>query len=144
MALLKLRKEIIFFVLIAIIIVMSYVNMTLAILPECSQVRYIESSLEVRSTGGKSFIGLNTDQDALKFGGISAGGSVIRSVEVINTKKSQAAVFMEGELAGWVEITPNKLELEENEPQSVFFKVSVPEYAFDGNYTGRVKFCFKE
>src|SRR3989344_8891700 len=115
MAFLKLKKEINFFVLIAVIIVMGYVNITLASLPECSPVSYVESSLEVRSVGGRSFIGLNADKDALKFGGISVGGSVIRSIMVSNTKKSQVTVLMEGELAGWTEINPNKFELEENE-----------------------------
>src|SRR3989344_4777620 len=118
----KVKREVIFFVLIVVIILMSYLTWASLSLPktECLQVKYVESYIDVKSAGGRSFIGLNTDKDALKFGGISSGGTALRSINVRNSEKSEVSVSMEGELAGWTEITPNEFELEKDQSQQVF------------------------
>ena len=142
MKIINIKREVVFSLLAIIIVVMSYLTWASIPVPECSQIQYIESYIEVRNIGGRGYIGLNADRDALKFGGISPGGIALRSIKINDPKNSLVTVFMEGELAQWTEITPQQFELKD-EPQSVYFKVSIPDYAFDGNYTGRVKVCFK-
>ena len=142
MKIINIKREVVFSLLAIIIVVMSYLTWASIPTPECSQIKYIESNIEVRNVGGRGYIGLNADRDALKFGGISSGGTAIRSIKISDPKNSLVTVFMEGELTQWTEITPQQFELKD-EPQSVFFKVSIPDYTFDGNYTGRVKVCFK-
>ena|SRR3989338_2941380 len=113
--------------------------------PKCSALGGFEASVQVKGMdSGRSLLGFNTDQDALKFGTVSPGAWVKRSVYAQYKHKADVKVFMTGDLAPWVRIEPNNFSIVPNQTQQVFFELNVPLDIADGNYTGRARFCFKK
>ncbi len=90
--------------------------------------------------------GLNADTDAMKFGMIMPGTSAERSIIVNNSaaRPLKVIILKSGYIADWVKISENDFILEENENRRVIFKVSAPENANYGNYTGTAAIIFKK
>ena len=90
--------------------------------------------------------GLNADTDAIKFGMIMLSTSAERSIVINNnaTYPLKVVILKSGYIADWVKISENNFILKENENRQVIFKVSAPENANFGNYTGKVKIIFKK
>lgn len=110
--------------------------------PQCSSIQSVNSSISVRE-GNRRIVGLNADTDSLKFGTVSPQTVARRSVYVTNNKDAKVTVFMEGNFASWVNITPNVFKIKANTNQEVAFAVRVPDYPENGDYAGNVIFCFK-
>ena len=111
--------------------------------PQCTFVKSIDSSVRVME-GPRRIIGLNADTDSLKFGVASPQAVIRRSVYVTNEDDAKVTIFMEGDFASWVNITPQEFDLKAGEDQEVKFAVRIPDYPQDGNYSGKAIFCFKE
>ncbi|MDP3733809.1 MAG: hypothetical protein Q8R37_01140 [Nanoarchaeota archaeon] len=110
--------------------------------PRCSSIQSVNSSISVRE-GERRIIGLNADTDSLKFGTVSPQTVARRSVYITNDRDASVTVFMEGDFAPWVNITPQEFRLKSGQNQEVQFAVRVPDYPENGDYTGNVIFCFK-
>ena len=110
----------------------------------CTSKEFVASSVTVKKISGKIYYGMNADTDSLKFGAVSPGTEVERSIFVEHTKDAQVSVSMLGDLASWVIVNPHQFRLPTPTKQRVIFTLLVPPWAKDGNYTGKVEFCFKE
>ncbi len=113
--------------------------------PECSTIRFIDASVTVKTVPSKVLLGFNTDTDSLKFGTVSPGSEVKRTVITHYAQAAQVRITAEGELASWITITPAEFSLASPESLPVTVQLNIPDkYVYEGNYTGKVKFCFKE
>ena len=110
--------------------------------PQCTFIQSIDSSIGVLE-GPRRIIGLNGDRNSLKFGIGSPQAVARRSVYITNSEDAKVTVFMEGDFASWVEITPHEFDLKANENKEVKFAVHIPDYPENGDYTGKAIFCFK-
>ena len=128
---------------IAVMILVTYINWSSAP-PICTSREIINSSVTVRAVSGKIYYGLNADRDALKFGAVSPGTEVRRSILAQYSKDAQVTVRMLDDLAPWTIIEPRQFYLPTQTQQQVYFTLLVPGWAKDGNYTGKAEFCFTE
>lgn len=135
-------KKLIVIVLILIIIIMATV--TFINWSRCSLIETIDASITVKDIGGRKLLGMNTDTDSLKFGAVSPGIEVKRIVKTQHSKDSSVTIISNGELSNWLKIEPEKFFLQSKETKEIQFILSVPLDATDGNYTGKVSFCFSE
>ena len=111
--------------------------------PNCTSTQSIDTSISVLE-GPRRIVGLNADTDSLKFGTTSPQTVARRSVYVSNEKNARVTVTTEGDFSTWMNITPQEFDLIANEDKEVKFTVRVPDYTENGNYSGKVSFCFKE
>ena len=110
--------------------------------PACSRTEYLPSTITVLE-GARKLIGVNADTDSLKFGKVSPGAEITRSVKINAAKDSEITVVMLGNFTSWVSITPAQFHLPSRNTQKINFDVIVPPNAPSGNYSGVVEFCFK-
>ncbi|MEK6900535.1 MAG: hypothetical protein AABX05_05405 [Nanoarchaeota archaeon] len=109
----------------------------------CATTDVVDTSLEIVEAERK-VIGLNVDTDELKFGKVSPGAIVKRTMLVNYSAEAEVKVVVEGNFSSWLMITPPKFKIKPEQQQEVVFEVFVPGDAAAGNYTGKVKFCFME
>lgn len=147
-----LKNKTSWFLVSLIIFVLSFVAVILVLiigkdltspLLQCSAIDTVDSIITVKKAE-LPIVGLNTDTDSLKFGVVSPTASVKRIIKVAYTKPAAVNIQMDGDLQPWVAITPAEFDIEPNQTITVEFIASVPEDAADGNYTGKVIFCYKE
>lgn len=108
---------------------------------DCATIDYVNTSIEIEE-GERKHIGFNADTDALKFGKVSAGSIVKRSIDVMYNKPSTVLVSLDSDFSPWVKINPSSFNIVANESKRVFFEVTVPQTAEVGTYSGQVKFCY--
>ncbi len=136
----NLNRKAVVYVLVALIIVMGII--TLLNWPACHDRQLIDASITVHNIGSRAYLGLNTDTQNLSFGGASPGTEIIRSIILQNKDKAEVKVRMLGEISPWTKIDPNNFTISPDEQRSIFFTVSVPVNALNGDYTGKAEFCF--
>ena len=92
------------------------------------------------------YTGFNLDTDALYFGAISPGGSGTRDLNMVNDRSGprKVSVFLEGELAGWVQPSEGSFVIDGGGSKAVTFKVSVPPSAVTGEYSGTIRLVFTD
>ncbi len=108
----------------------------------CTKTDLINTSIQI-DVRERRVIGLNADTDSLKFGIVSPGAIAKRTMKVGYDQEAEVKVAPEGDFVSWFQITPSEF-LINNETKEVIFEVLVPENTAIGNYTGKIKFCFKE
>jgi len=108
----------------------------------CTTMNIVETSLEVKN-GPHQVIGLNTDTNSLKMGRISTLSGVQRSILVNSTFDAEVEVIMDSPFSSWTTITPHNFKIKKDQSMEVQFDIFVPHNALEGNYTGKVSFCFK-
>ncbi|MBS3127396.1 hypothetical protein J4228_04490 [Candidatus Woesearchaeota archaeon] len=135
------KKKILFYSLIGFIIVTTI--FTYLHWPRCTVVKTIDASLTIEE-GKRKMVGFNTDTDAFKFGKISAGAWVRRSALITYPQEADVTIMAVGDLAKWIEITPDTFHVFPEKGIGVEFYAYAPKTASLGNYTGKVVFCFKE
>ncbi len=142
----KINRKILIGILLAAIAVMVFViyaNWSSA--PSfCTSREIIDSSVTVQAVSGRIYYGLNADRDALKFGAVSPGTEVRRSIIAQYSKDAMVTVRMLGNIAPWAIIEPRQFYLPAQAQQEVHFTLLVPGWAKNGNYTGKAEFCFVE
>ena len=118
-------------------------------LSDCSNIDSVDASVTIE-TSSKNAIGINTDTDGLKFGKISPGGQVKRSIFVKYNTSSEVSVLFQNvdsdslAFSSWITIGPKNFNIFSNTSQQVFFTLDVPLNAKSGNYTSKIIFCFSE
>lgn len=110
--------------------------------PTCTSINEVNASIEIVS-GTRSLIGFNTEKDSLKFGRVSPGAIVKRTIEVSHTPPAEVIVAATGNLSSWIKIEPVEFSLVPDQIQEVTFQAIIPSDAANGNYFGRVQFCFR-
>jgi len=108
----------------------------------CSVVNSVDTSIQILDAG--KVIGFNTETDSLKFGKVSPGSTVKRSIEVNYKNSAVVKIFMEGSFTSWVTAIPNDFPVEANELKKISFEANIPEDAEPGNYDGKIYFCFSD
>ena len=113
-------------------------------IPQCSVMQTINASVEVKAIPSRILLGMNADKDSLKFGVVSPGTEVVRSVNTQYVRNASVRVWPQGSFAEWMSIDQAEFSLASKENRQVMFHVNVPLDATSGNYTGKVVFCFKD
>ena len=113
-------------------------------IPHCSVIQSINASISVKEIPSRILLGMNTDKDSLKFGVVSPGTEVDRSINAQYARNAFVRVWPIGNIANWMIIEPSQFTLINKEIRQVMFTVNVPLDAMQGNYTGKVVFCFKD
>ncbi len=147
------RKKVLAYFLIILIVLFSSLLVGLigssfffssSRMPKCTKMESINTSVEVKTIPERALIGLNADTDSLKFGAVSPGTTGRRSIKVQSDFAALVAVSVEGGISPWVIPSPSKFGLSAKEIHEVYFELNVPLDAPDGNYLGKVNFCFQE
>ena len=129
--------------LIAVLLVLIIDKDLTTPLLQCSTIDTIDSIITVKENE-LPIVGLNTDTDSLKFGVVSPAASVKRTIKVAYTKTAAVNIQMEGDLQSWVSINPAEFDIEPGRIKTVEFIAAIPVDALNGNYTGKVIFCYKD
>ncbi|MBI2668505.1 hypothetical protein HYX14_01555 [Candidatus Woesearchaeota archaeon] len=108
----------------------------------CSSLQTLDAFVQVKSSDLR-YLGFNLDTDALKFGVVSPGARGKRVVMVNNTLDSTVVIKAVGEMAAWMNVTPQNFTFKAYHPQRVEFELFVPPDAKEGDYTGKVLVCHK-
>ena len=136
------RKNFLFYFLLLFIVVMgSFIYFEWKQM-QCSTMDSVNASISVQ-TGSLRYVGLNADTDSFKFGKVSPGSIVRRSIKVEYDREVMVTVLVNGTFASWVSVNPAEFYLPEDQRREVNFDVTIPETAVDGNYTATVYFCFR-
>jgi len=122
------------------IIIITY--LTINSRSPCTVVNSVDTSIDIAAAD--KIVGFNTETDSLKFGKVSPGSAVRRSIEVNYKNSAEVKIFMEGNFTSWVTATPNDFLVNANELKKVSFEANVPGDAEPGSYQGKVYFCFSD
>ena len=74
----------------------------------------------------------------------SSGVMSRRSVNVEHDHDAHVTVRIESTFAPWVFIDPQEFDIKGQETKEVSFETNVPLFTPNGNYSGKVIFCFKD
>lgn len=89
-------------------------------------------------------MGFDLNKQNLTFGVLSPGTTAKRTASAEYTKNATGYVWAEGNISSWVIISPKKFEIEPRQKKEVSFTLLVPSTAKEGEYTGRVVFCYQD
>ena len=110
----------------------------------CVEKRSIHTFVTIKDIGERKLIGLNVDKDNLNFGTISHGIMGKRSLMLTRNTNASVHIEVTGEMADWMSvIPPSPIHLSAQTPQEIHFEVTIPDSASEGNYSGKVIFCFQ-
>lgn len=110
----------------------------------CTSLIEVNTTITVKDIGSRVLLGLNADQDMLKFGSVSPGTEARRTLYLQHPRAAEVTVTTSGELAPWLNMEPASFTLLPKTQQEIQVYASVPEDAADGDYNGEVLVCIKE
>lgn len=110
----------------------------------CDVVKTILTSVKVKSSDGRKHIGFDLNKQNLTFGTVSPGAMSKRTASSEYTKNATAYVWAEGDFPSWIIISPRQFETTPHVPQEVVFTVLVPLTAQEGEYGGKIIFCYQD
>lgn len=87
-------------------------------------------------------VGMNVDTDALHFGTVSPGGNSRRVMTITPSSDSRLVINFVGDGAGYLSVDKNNLLVLQGKQINVTFRVTIPENASVGNYSGKARFFF--
>lgn len=126
------------FVVISIALIMITVSFTVLgyNLVVVDEVKEIDIILKVDNV-----VGLNTENDAIKFGRIPPGGIGERKFTLYNdhNQDMRALIYVEGDVADYVKISEKNFWLKPKESKNVSVNVFVPENAEIKEYSGKMR-----
>jgi len=128
---------------LSIVFIVLGVSFTIYNWPECSETMVIPMDGFVNTKTAK-YWGMSTDKDHLAFGGTSLGNTIKRSMMVTHKTKATVDVRLAGEIAPFVKAEPVVFSIADGQEQQVDFYFSPSYGVAQGDYTGKVIYCFKE
>lgn len=128
-------------VLAALIITLLF---TAKVKKGCDTVETLFTSVTVKSAGDLKYVGFDLNKQNLTFGTLSPGGSSARTVTTQYSKPAITYVWAEGNISSWVIISPKKFEIMPNTSQEVSFALLAPITAKEGEYNGKIVFCYQD
>ena len=127
--------------LAAIIIALLF---TAKIKEGCDTTETLLTSVKVKSSEGRKYVGFDINRQNLTFGILTPGAMSKKTVSVEYTKNATTYVWAEGNFSSWVIISPKKFEIEPQQKREVAFTLLVPAAAKEGEYTGKILFCYQD
>ena len=128
-------------VLAAVIVILILTAKTADI---CDTVKTIATSVNIKPSDGRRYMGFDLNKQNLTFGTLSPGSMAKRTVSSEYTKNATAYVWAEGDFPSWIIISPKKFKTTPDIPQEVVFTVLAPITAKEGEYDGRIVFCYQD
>ncbi|MDO8510770.1 MAG: hypothetical protein Q7S55_01245 [Nanoarchaeota archaeon] len=110
----------------------------------CDTVKTILTSVKVKPPEGRKYVGFDLNKQNLTFGTLSPGAMAERTASSEYSKNATAYVWVEGDLSSWIIISPKKFETTPAVPQEIVFTALVPSTAREGEYNGKVVFCYQD
>ena len=102
------------------------------------------TSVQVKPSEGRNYIGLDINKQNLTFGTLLPGAMSKKTVSVEYTKDATTYVWAEGNFSSWVIISPKKFEIVSGQKKEVTFTLLVPITAKEGEYNGKIVFCYQD
>ena len=92
------------------------------------------------------YVGINTDNDSLKFGTVMPGGEIKRKITVINPFEIsvETSLNLESQVSGWISISEKDFILNPSKNKTLSVTLSIPGDGAYGNYTGILRLVMKE
>ena len=112
--------------------------------PGCDTVKTILTSVKVKPSEGRNYVGFDLNKQNLTFGTLSPGAMAERTASSEYSKNATAYVWAEGDFPSWIIISPKKFETTPDAPQEVIFTALIPLTAREGEYGGRIVFCYQD
>ncbi len=128
---------------LSVVFMVLGVSFTIYNWPECSETMVIPMDGFVNTKAAK-YWGMNTDKDHLAFGGTSLGNTIKRSMMVKHNTKADVEVRLAGDIAPFVKAEPTVFSIVDGQEQQVDFYFAPRYNAVQGEYTGKVIYCFKD
>jgi len=128
-------------VLTAIIITLIFTTKTDQ---NCDTVKTIAASVKVKPFDSRKYVGFDLNKQNLTFGTLSPGAMAERRASSEYTKDATAYVWAEGDFPSWIIISPKQFETTPAVPQEIVFTVLVPLTAQEGEYNGKIVFCYQD
>jgi hypothetical protein len=130
------KEGILYFILIVSVGFLIYFLFLYFSVPAPVVSKVYETSFSVRP----GMVGFDVNSTALTFGAIPPGGAGTRKLIVNNTEDYPVVVkiFASDEIADFY-TAPVNITLGAGEGMKIPISVTVPEYVFEGNYSGNVK-----
>lgn len=110
----------------------------------CDTVKTLLTSVNVKPSEGRTYVGFDLNKQNLTFGTLSPGAMGRRTVSSEYTKNATAYVWAEGDFPSWTIISPKQFETTPNAPQEIVFTVLVPLTAQKGEHAGKIVFCYQD
>lgn len=110
----------------------------------CDTVRTIAASVKVKPFDGRKYVGFDLNKQNLTFGTLSPGATAERTASSEYTKNATTYVWAEGDFLSWIIISPKRFETAPGALQEVAFTVLVPLTAKEGEYNGKIIFCYQD
>jgi len=130
-------------VVLSVVFIVLGVSFTIYNWPECSETMVISMDGFVNTKTPK-YWGMDTNKDHLAFGGTSLGNTIKRSMMVTHKTKATVDVRLAGQIAPFVKAEPMMFQIEDGKEQQVDFYFSPSYGVAQGDYTGKVIYCFKD
>ncbi|MDP3699001.1 MAG: hypothetical protein Q8R47_05430 [Nanoarchaeota archaeon] len=127
--------------LAAIIITLFF---TAKIKEGCDTTETLLTSVKVKLSEGRKYVGFDMNRQNLTFGILTPGAMSKKTVSVEYTKNATTYVWAEGNASSWTIISPKNFEISPGSKQEVTFTLLVPSTAKEGEYNGRVVFCYQD
>ncbi len=110
----------------------------------CDTVKTIATSVNIKPSEDRKYVGFDLNKQNLTFGTLSPGSMARRTVSSEYTKDATVYVWAEGDFPSWIIISPKKFKTAPDLPQEVVFTVLAPITAKEGEYEGKVVFCYQD
>ena len=109
----------------------------------CDTMESIATSVKVKLSEDRKYIGFDLNKQNLTFGTLSPGAIGKRTVSSEYTKNATTYIWAEGDFSPWIIISPKQFETVPNISQEVVFTLLVPLTAQEGEYKGKIIFCYQ-
>lgn len=133
-----------FMISIALAAVIMILILTPKTASDCDTVKVITTSVNVKASEGHKYVGFDLNKQNLTFGTLSPGAMSRRTASSEYTKDAITYVWAEGDFSSWIIISPKQFETIPDAQQEVVFTVVVPLTAPEGEYDGKIVFCYRD
>lgn len=110
----------------------------------CDTVETVLTSVQVKPSDGRNYMGFDINKQNLTFGVLSPGAMATKTVSAQYTNPATLYVWAEGDFPSWIIISPKTLEIEPQQKKEVKFTLLVPITAKEGEYSGKIIFCYQD
>ena len=107
----------------------------------CDVVKTILTSVQIKPSEG-NYMGFDLNKQNLTFGTLSSGTTAKRVTSTEYTRNATVYVWPEGNFSSWIIISPKQFEIIPGQRKEVAFTLLVPVTAQEGEYNGKIVFCY--
>ncbi|MEK6939399.1 MAG: hypothetical protein AABX31_01605 [Nanoarchaeota archaeon] len=133
-----------FILTIALTAIILTIIFTVKTEESCDTVKTVLTSVNIKPSEGRNYMGFDLNKHNLTFGTLSPGGTARRTASSEYTKDAITHVWAEGDFSSWIIISPKTFEIKPGQKQEVVFTLLIPATAKEGEYGGRIVFCYQD